>query len=67
MYDVLTIRGQERQLNLNFDFKYSYTNNNQMNITFHLKRSLVNPPAVEDATSLWYEIVMVVEDFTSLD
>jgi len=34
---------------------------------FHLKRSLVNPPAVEDATSLWYEIVMVVEDFTSLD
>ena len=25
---------------------------------FHLKRSRVNPPAVEEATSLWYEIVI---------
>ena len=25
---------------------------------FHLKRSLVNPPAVDEATSLWYEIVI---------
>ena len=26
---------------------------------FHLNNILVNPPAVDDATSLWYEMVMM--------
>ena len=29
------------------------------NEPFHLNKSLVKPPAVEEATSLWYEIVIV--------
>ena len=28
-------------------------------LSFHLNNILVNPPAVEEATSLWYEIVMI--------
>ena len=33
--------------------------------SFHLKSSLVNPPAVEEATSLWYEMVIFLLDVHS--
>ena len=34
---------------------------------FHLKRSLVNPPAVDEATSLWYEIVIFTSHSSSIN